>query len=284
MKKTSIGIIVSLIVVIFLITLAFKKKSVTLTKNQQRYEIVQRWELPTILDEVSDITWLNDNHIAAVQDENGVVYIFNLTTSRIENRIEFAGGGDYEGLTRSGDTVYIMRSDGVVFEVTDFNKENLQVQEYSSGLSAIEGIDMEGLTLDQQNKRLLLAVKEQEEKRNFKEVFEMNLNTKETNQNPVYKVQLSDPIFDGIDGDRDERFTPSELDIHPVTGNYYFLDGTNPKLLIASQDGELKELVLLDRENFEQPEGITFAPDGTLYISNEAGQQSANILQVKLNK
>ena len=39
---------------------------------------------------------------------------------------------------------------------------------------------------------------------------------------------------------------------------------------------------LLNKDDFSKPEGLSFAPDGTLYISNEAGDGPANILQVDL--
>lgn len=36
----------------------------------------------------------------------------------------------------------------------------------------------------------------------------------------------------------------------------------------------------LDTDNFPQPEGITFSPDGTLYISTEGKGGDAKIIEV----
>ena len=40
-------------------------------------------------------------------------------------------------------------------------------------------------------------------------------------------------------------------------------------LLIINQAGEIQHMVKLSKKIHRQPEGITFAKDGTLYISNE---------------
>ena len=78
----------------------------------------------------------------------------------------------------------------------------------------------------------------------------------------------------------DKTFSPSDVAIHPKTGDYYVLEGKNPKLVILDAKGAIKTVHELDENYFSQPEGITFSPDGTLYIANEAGDDAANILQV----
>ena len=40
-------------------------------------------------------------------------------------------------------------------------------------------------------------------------------------------------------------------------------------MAVFSHDGSLKNFQLIDRNILLQPEGICFAPDGTLYISTE---------------
>ena len=77
-----------------------------------------------------------------------------------------------------------------------------------------------------------------------------------------------------------KTFRPSEVAVHPKTGEYYILEGKDPKLVILDADGAIKTVHKLDKDTFAQPEGITFDPDGTLYISNESGDNEATILQV----
>lgn len=42
------------------------------------YRILQKWDLPEELDEISGIDWMDNNTIAAVQDEDGIIFIMTL--------------------------------------------------------------------------------------------------------------------------------------------------------------------------------------------------------------
>ena len=61
---------------------------------------------------------------------------------------------------------------------------------------------------------------------------------------------------------------PSAIGIHPVSGDILITDGTSSKLLVMNQDGRINRLVELGKD-FAQPEGITFSPEGEVFISNE---------------
>jgi streptogramin lyase len=47
------------------------------------------------------------------------------------------------------------------------------------------------------------------------------------------------------------------------------------------KDGAVKQVFKLDKATFRQPEGICFAANGDLYISNEAQDATGNILLFK---
>ena len=72
--------------------------------------------------------------------------------------------------------------------------------------------------------------------------------------------------------------------IHPITGEYYVLEGVRPKLLIIDRDGHLKNAYFLEKAMFPQPEGITFNEEGILFISSEGkGDGLGTITQLQLN-
>ena len=77
---------------------------------------------------------------------------------------------------------------------------------------------------------------------------------------------------------------PSEIAIHPVTNEIYITDGRNPKLLILDASGAIKKLYQLNKNEFSQPEGLTFKPDGEMLIANEGVKQPGNILTVKVGE
>jgi len=50
-------------------------------------------------------------------------------------------------------------------------------------------------------------------------------------------------------------------------------------MVIASDKGVVEEVIKLDPVLYNQPEGLTFAPNGDLYISNEGGEGTATIFK-----
>jgi uncharacterized protein YjiK len=282
MKKIIFGILVLIVGV--LTFFSFKEKPSENSDKNLNYEILQKWDLPDALDEVSGIAWLGKDRIACVQDEDGIIFIYNLQTSQIENEIEFGGGGDYEGIAVIEDDAYVLRSDGVIFEVIDFESTNPQVTKKVTKANALPGINFEGLCADPVNNRLLLAVKERKDSQHEKDIFAFDLNKKDSGEQPEFKVSLSDPLFDRVDGKLKDKFSPGELNIHPHSGELFILDGTRPKLLIVDKGGTLKELFIFSSKDFANPEGLTFNSEGDLFISNEAEEGPANILRVSLNR
>lgn len=277
MKKTlTLSLIIILTLVTGLLLYSFEKEDVRFTEASENYTVVRKWELPDPLKEISAIEWLGDDKIAAVQDEEGIIFIYDLKKEAIEKQISFGQGGDYEGLRISGNTAYILRSDGTVFEVRDFNTSDPKTSPIKTGLSKIKGIDVEGLGLDKTNNRLLLGVKENKQSKDSRGVYALDLVNRKSATAPVLEIKTSDPVFGN------GKFNPSEIGVHPSTGEYYILDARNYQLLITDAQGKPKKLHRLAEGDFAKAEGLSFSPDGSLYISNEAEDGPANILQVEL--
>jgi|25_taG_2_1085351.scaffolds.fasta_scaffold03031_5 uncharacterized protein YjiK len=280
MKKIIFGILV--LAVAGVGYFSFKEKP-SGEYNEENYKILQKWELPEVLNEISGIAWIGNNRVACVQDEDGIIFIYNLKTSEIEGQTSFGNGGDYEGIAVIKDDAYVLRSDGVLFEVKDFTGKNPQVQKHVTEANNFSKINLEGLCADPENNRLLLAVKEGKDFDEQKGVYVFDLHKKDSDKDPLFMLRLSDPVFKTLKTKLKEKFSPGEIGVHPNTGEYYILDGTRPKLLITEKDGTPKELFMFKPRDFGNPEGLTFSPDGDLYISNEAEDAPANILQISLN-
>lgn len=256
----------------------------TINFNQtgsKKVDILQKWELPEILEEISGIAMVDEKRIAAVQDEEGIIFIYNLQTSKIDFQRKFSGSGDYEGIAVAGKTAYVLESDGTLYEINDFLTANGKSNKYSTALQ--KKFNFEGLTYDKKNNRLLLAIKDKDDN-NFKPIFSFDLESKKLDKNPAIKINLNDTIFDQLGQKKSHRLLrPSEIGINPVTGDYYILEGVNPKLLILDPEGKLKKLHILNQDQFRQAEGITFSPTGEIYISNEGKGGLGNILKVSLD-
>ncbi|OAB78649.1 SdiA-regulated domain-containing protein [Cochleicola gelatinilyticus] len=253
------------------------------THGASEYSVEKTWELPKDLNEVSGIAWISDNTIASVQDEDGVIFIYDLEKKKVVKEIEFAGSGDYEGITVHNDNAYVLRSDGKIYEVVNFLNENKSVTTFETDFSSKN--NMETLAFDTANKALLIAPKDRDKKDDFKGLYTIPIESKTMEAVPTIKINMNDIAFKNFKKKKVYKtFSPSDVSIHPKTGEYYVLEGIKPKLVILDADGTIKKVHELDTKEFSQPEGITFSPDGTLYISNESGDGPATIVQVKFNQ
>ena len=242
-------------------------------------EISSRWDLPEELKEVSGIAWMDADRFACVQDEEGTVFIYNRTNRNIERKVEFAGVGDYEGLALNGNTAWIVRSDGRLYEV-DLQRGRSSVKEYPTGLTAAHNV--EGLCFDKGANRLLLAIKGDEPGSNdYKGIYAFDLEKRSFNKEPVVRIDLNHALLKSAGGKKNKTLAPSAIGIHPVSGEFYITDGPKSNLVVMAPSGEIKKLIPLGK-SFAQPEGISFDPNGQLFISNEGTKQAGNILQVDI--
>src|SRR6185436_1100400 len=245
--------------------------------------IVKKWDMPKYLAEISGLSYIDGQRFACVQDELGKIFIYNATSSSVEKEISFGAPGDYEELAVVGETIWVLRADGKLFEVNNINAAKPSVKEYSTQLTTKQ--DPEGLCYDKKNNRLLIAIKGAEPgTENYKGIYAFDLNSKKMDQQPVFKIDLQNKVFgNGSDKKKRNTINPSGISIHPVSGDMYIIDGRNPQLLIIDAGGNIKKLYTLNSKEFAQPEGITFNTAGDLFIANEGTKQPGNIVQVKID-
>ena len=280
MQKIVWLIVVAVLAMVVLTWFFFKDAPVRNIPGEKLVEVVQRWDLPSKLEEVSGIAYIGQNRIACVQDEEGIIFIYDLEQSQIVDQIKFGSNGDYEGIAVAGTTAYILRSDGVIFEVPNYATGQDKTIEHQTSIS--DKYDFEGIAYDGKNNRLLLAIKDKAGE-DFKPVYAFDLLQKKISDNPAYKIFFKDPVFNILERDKDHSIIrPSEIGIHPVSGNIYVLEAVNPKLIIMDPSGEPMELHRFSQEQFSQAEGLTFGEKNQLYISNEGNNGPPNILELNL--
>ena len=251
------------------------------------------YQLPNNLDEISGLTPLDDGRLGAVQDEDGKLFVLNTVTGEVESEEQFAKDGDYEGVERVGDSVYVLRSDGALFEVADWKAEDLDAEKHET--SVPKGCDAEGLAYDAAGGRLLIACKEQAGKglRGKKAIYAFDLASRTLDEQPAFIVDVAAVTEQVHAGERavNQRirrlagsafdlsgFKPSGLAQHPRTGRLYLLSTRLNAVVVLEPDGRLRSTWRLP-EPLEQPEGIAFLPDGTLYIASEATEGRAWLLK-----
>lgn len=242
----------------------------------------KKWELPAVLREISGIVLIDENKMACVQDELGTIYVYDLAISTITDSIHFAGPGDYEGIALVDRDIYILRSDGMIFQVSNF-LTNATTKEFKLNLPQ-SFQNFEGLCYDKLNDRLLIAPRIFDTNDHMKKnVYAFNLKSKSFEKEPVLSFRLSDKLFENINT-RKEAFIPSEISIHPNDGKILITDARNKYLLIADNKGNPTNLILLHPTTFAKTEGIAIATDGSIYLSNEGKNGPANIVRIAPDK
>lgn len=240
--------------------------------------------MPAYLQEISGLSLSpSPLKLCAIQDESGSLYFINKETGVVDPPVFFKQTGDFEGVEFVGTTAWAQSSKGILYEIKNPGTEAQTTQDYPTALTKTNNV--EGLCYDAKNNRLLLACKGQKELDYSKPVYAFDLATKQLSANPVFSIsqeQIQNYLKTVSDDKSTEKlqeqygattiefpFGPSGIAIHPKTGDIYMISSVGKVLVVLSETGEIKYMQKLHKETYQQPEGITFDMDGTLYISNE---------------
>lgn len=251
--------------------------------------------LPHILHEISGITVIDSSSVACIQDENGIVFIFDLLKNEIKKQLIFHTNGDYEGLTRVDNAIYILRSDGVLFEILNYGSSDFTKKIFPTGIPAY---DNEGLCYDKKTNRLLIAPKgnigKGSEYDRRRVIYSFDPNSGTLMKEPAFDFDLS--VIKKFASDErailpvkrkkkarvrepDIKFRPSAIGIHPLTNKLFVLSGVEQMLFVFDMNGTIEYMEKLNPKIFNMPEGITFFKNGDMLISNEGQNKYPTLLR-----
>ncbi len=259
------------------------------------------WLLPVELREISGLSFYGDSTLAAIQDENARIYLLSSASGKLLNVYDFGGKGDFEGITIVGTTAWALKSNGDLFRVEHFDQATPVATKYTTPLTPTN--NAEGLTYDIETNSLLIAckgkpgLKNGEKYEDFKAIYSFGLDEFILETKPKYLIDLS--VIEAFRSQGAIRefyikttkktglisdalfFEPSGIAIHPQSKHLYVISHTAKLLLVLNREGEILDIQKLNPTLFNQPEGICFSPDGTLYISNEGGKGQGSILKFR---
>lgn len=240
--------------------------------------------LPAELHEVSALTDVDARTVACLQDEDATLYLIDAATGRITGKHAFGPPGDMEGLTRTGEEYYALRSDGLVYRM---HLGTGSAQVLDTFRLRLPQDNLEGLGYDERMHRLIIApkgvAKGGPEDRGQRALFAYDLSERKLLPEPVMRLSVEDIVVMARDaGIRvPTRTTPkgrevpavklrfSSVAIDPINDHHYLLSAMDRLLLVVDRNGRFITLHQLDASVFPKPEGITFLPDGTLLINSE---------------
>lgn len=260
-----------------------------------------RYTMPASLEEISGISWTGKGTLACIQDEDGIIYCYNLEKEKVVSKAKFGKDGDYEDISIVKNTAYVLKSNGHIFRVKNFKKDEIKVKRYKTPLSNKN--DAEGMVYDSSESRLLIACKgspsieKENPHKGYRAVYSFDLGTNQLLEEPVYLIDLRK-----IEGYKDQgnftqassklakilgitdpygNFRPSGIAIHPLTDEIYMISSVGKLLVVLDREGYILGVQALDPNLFRQPEGICFSPEGVLYISNEGRGGKGYVLKFK---
>ena len=257
-------------------------------------------KLPGKLREVSGVTAVSASEVACVQDEDGIVFIYDLDKKDVVRKIHFGRKGDYEEVTLANDALFVLRSDGVLFKIGQWRDDDPQVTKYRISLPTR---DNEGLGFDPQLGRLLIAPKSHLGKgrkaRVRRPIFAFDLRTNELLPEPVFVYRVDD-IRDFAEsrhqGHAKEhrrqakskssrpRFLPASIAVHPLTSEIFVLSAVDRLLVAFDRQEKVTGVAALDPKLFRQPEGVAFFPNGDMVVTNEGDGKKATLLRFAMQR
>lgn len=235
--------------------------------------------LPGKLREASGLAMTDDGRLFSHDDEQATVYQLNYTTGKIVKQFSlgrFGISGDFEDIAIAGKLMYLVRSDGVIYEFPEGNDGGtVEYRSYKTPLTVRH--DVEGMCYDPETNALLLACKEFPGKGydGYRAVYSFSLAAKTLSPKPRFLIPLAEVTGQSGKGE----FRPSGIERHPVSGSFLIIAAHGSSIIELSKEGVLLAQQTINKKVNSHPEGITVAPDLTLILCND-GQGSLGTLSL----
>lgn len=229
------------------------------------------YEMPELLKEVSGITIGSQDVIYCIQDELGAIFEYNIKEQKISNFYRFTDIGDFEDLAIHKEVIYILRSDGNLFEYDLKNKSKTR-----QTMLQINSLNMEGLCFNDGYLYIACKAASINQSETKRMVYRANTDTLE-NIEPYLEINILD-LSSFLTKHYPElevtsfTFNPSAVAIHPLSKEMYILSAEN-RFIAVYRDKQLINIIPLSPDVYYKPEGLAFYQNGDLLISSEGDKK-----------
>lgn len=240
----------------------------------------QKAELGKVLNEISGISYnSNDSSLLAISDSKKKVFEINLKRGRLRDYTGDIIGPDQdlEDIVNMENALYLLSSKGTIYEYPIGQGDSTRVIAYdfiSEGKN-----DFESMYYDGAAGGLIMLCKScaSDKGLQMRSAYRFDLRTKQFDSVAWYNIPTAD--VKSLMKSDDAKFDPSAAAVHPINKRLYILSSAGNLLVIADTRGEVIEAFNLNPDDHPQAEGIAFAPNGDMYITNE-GKYGRPTLQI----
>ena len=231
----------------------------------------QKMELGKVLNEISGLTWYPENNaLLAISDSKEKVFEINIEKRKLKDYTDRVVGpqNDLEDLVKIDSFLFLLSSKGIIYQVPQ-RKKNDTTGTIPYRFASDQKNDFETLYYDPAVNGLIMMCKTcpGEKNEHAHSAYRFDLGSRRFDSTAFYAVDDKD--VENVLKDDKVKFKPSGAAIHPVTKRLYILSSVGNLLVIADTHGQVLEAYHLNPDDFPQAEGIAFAPNGDMYISNE---------------
>ena len=254
--------------------------SYDLEKPARRFKLPKQWR------EISGLTMLGENRLLAHDDERGVVFEIDYRDGSIVKAFALSDqldpiADDFEGIAAAEGRVYLVSSSGRLYEfVEGTDGETVLYNLYTTGIGRDH--EIEGLAYDPDQRVLLLISKNPKDpgQAGLVAICRWSLDTKQLVEDGHILIPAV-ALSSRIDG---KRFQPSGIERHPVSGNYFVVAARQCAIAEITPQGQVLAVADLAADRHPQTEGIAFASDNTLIVSDEGVSKRATLTFYPVSK
>lgn len=232
------------------------------------------------LKEISGIAYDDrTNMMFAQNDEQGRLFRLSFEPEKEVGLkyISFGSKNDYEDVVKTDSSIFILSSNGSLSEMPLTVNLFDTAPAVSAYINHVKG-EFESFYYDAAANALITICKScAHEKNRVRTAYKFDITTGLFSDTPYYMIDIA--AIKKLLKDENAEFFPSAAAVHPVQNKLYIVSSIGKLLVIADLKGKIEKIFRIDPILFPQPEGMTFAPNGDLYISNEGVEEEANVLK-----
>jgi uncharacterized protein YjiK len=242
-------------------------------------EPAARWKLPKRLREISGLAMTKDKRLLGHNDEKGIIYEIDYLNGTIIKSFGLGNqgktiDGDFEGIAVVQDTFYMVTSTGDLYECLEgADGEIVPFKLYITGVGS--QFEIEGLAYEPNQRTLLLMSKNplNRQQKGKLTIYRWSIDTKQLAEDGHSVI----PIRDCARYVKGKHFQPSGIEIRSGSGNYFIVAARQNAIAEITPKGHVVGVKQFNAKRHPQIEGITFASDNTLIVSDEGAGKKATL-------